>query len=203
MKTAFQRAAARAAIAASLFLLCCPRSAEAHLVTTGLGPVYDGIGHLVLTLEDLIPVLALALLAGLRGPLAGRRTLFILPVAWLAGGVIGTQTGSAPSFPVAALSFLVLGVFTATDLRLPPKAVTALAVALGLLHGFLNGVALREGAGLLGLLGIAATLFVVTALVAAFVLSLRRPWTRIAVRVAGSWIAAFGILLLGWGLKGA
>ena len=201
MKTAFQRAAARAAIAAPLFLLCCPRSAAAHLVTTGLGPVYDGIGHLVLTLEDLIPVLALALLAGLRGPLAGRRTLFILPAAWLAGGFIGTQAGVTPSFPVAALSFIVLGVFTATDLQLPTKAVTALAVVLGLLHGFLNGVALREGAGLLGLVGIAVTLFILTALVAAFVVSLRRPWTKIAVRVAGSWIAAMGLLMIGWSLR--
>jgi urease accessory protein len=201
VKTAFQGAAVRAAIAASLLFLLIPRTAAAHLVTTGLGPVYDGIGHLVLTLEDLIPVLALGLLVGLRGPLAGRRALFILPAAWLAGGIVGTQMGSTPAFPVAALSFLVLGIFTATDLRLPPKAVTALAVALGLLHGFLNGVALREGAGLLGLLGIAVTLFVVTALVAALVLSLRRPWTRIAVRVAGSWVAAMGILMIGWSFR--
>ncbi len=191
----------RAAKVVPLFLLLLPRTAEAHLVTTGLGPVYDGIGHLVLTLEDLVPVLALALLAGLRGPLAGRRVLFVLPAAWLAGGIIGTQTGSAPSFSVAALSFIVLGVFTATDLRLPPKAVTTLAVVFGLLHGFLNGVALREGAGLLGLVGIAATLFVLTALPAALVVSLRRPWTRIAVRVAGSWIAAMGILMIGWSFR--
>jgi urease accessory protein len=124
-----------------------------------------------------------------------------MPAAWLAGGIIGTQAGSTPSFPVAALSFLVLGIFTATDLQLSPKAVTALAVVLGLLHGFLNGVALREGAGLLGLVGIAGTLFILTALVAAFVVTLRRPWTKIAVRVAGSWIAAMGILMIGWSLR--
>ena len=29
-------------------------SAEAHLVTTGLGPIYDGIGHFFLTPEDVI-----------------------------------------------------------------------------------------------------------------------------------------------------
>jgi hypothetical protein len=28
--------------------------------------------------------------------------------------------------------------------------------------------------------------------------SLERPWTRIAVRVAGSWIVAVGLLYLGW-----
>ena len=39
---------------------------EAHLVTTGLGPVYDGIGHLVLSPEDWVPVLALGLFVGLK-----------------------------------------------------------------------------------------------------------------------------------------
>jgi len=33
------------------------------------------------------------------------------------------------------------------------------------------------------------------------VVSLRRPWTRIAVRVTGSWLAAVGLLMLGWGLR--
>jgi hypothetical protein len=67
----------------------------------------------------------------------------------------------------------------------------------------LNGVAMRQaGAGALGLLGIMAALFVLVALVAAYVVALQRPWTRIVVRVAGSWIAAMGLLLLGWALHG-
>jgi urease accessory protein len=40
---------------------------EAHLNTTGMGPVYDGVIHFLLSPEDFVPVLALALLAGLRG----------------------------------------------------------------------------------------------------------------------------------------
>ena len=39
---------------------------------------------------------------------------------------------------------------------------------------------------------------VIVALVAALVVSLRWEWTRIAVRVAGSWIVAIGLLLFGW-----
>lgn len=194
------RAVIPAALTAGVCLLCA-RPAAAHLVTTGLGPVYDGIGHLVLTLEDLVPVIALALLAGLGGAVSGRRILFLLPAAWLAGGIVGTLAGSAPSFPVAAVSLLVLGVLTAADLRLPTWAVTALAAALGLVHGLFNGIALREGAGILGLLGIAVALFVLTALTASLVVSLRRPWTRIAVRVAGSWVAAMGLLMIGWLFK--
>jgi urease accessory protein len=57
--------------------------------------------------------------------------------------------------------------------------------------------------GTLELVGMISALFVVVALVAALVVSLTRPWTRIAVRVAGSWIAATGLLLLGWSLHRA
>jgi hypothetical protein len=79
--------------------LLLPIRAEAHLPSIGLGPVYDGIFHLLLGPEDLIPVIALALLAGQRGAGSSRRILWILPVAWLAGGLtgmfIGTPRGSA------------------------------------------------------------------------------------------------------------
>jgi urease accessory protein len=183
-------------------LLCTPSSASAHLVTTGMGPVYDGIGHLLLTPEDLVTVLALALYAGLRGALAGRRILFLLPLAWFAGGVAGSAVSSIPSTPFPAVSFLLLGVLVAVDLRMPVEMVTILAVVIGLVHGFFNGFALKEGPGILGLLGIMMVLFVLVALAAAFVISLKKPWTRIVVRVAGSWIFASGLLLLGWFIRG-
>jgi len=44
--------------------------------------------------------------------------------------------------------------------------------------------------------------FVIVALLAALVASLRVDVARIAVRVAGSWIAAIGLLLIGWQLRG-
>ena len=187
----------------AIVLLWPPSPASAHLVTTGMGPVYDGIGHLLLTPEDLVPVLALALYAGLRGAVSGRRVLFLLPLAWFAGGLAGSTIGAIPPFPVPVLSFLILGALVAADLRMPDDAVAALAVCLGLVHGFLNGAALREGAGALGLLGIMGTVFMAVALGSAFVVSLRRTWMRIAVRVTGSWIGASGLLMLGWFIREA
>jgi len=186
----------------ALFLLLYPARAAAHLVTSGMGPVYDGIGHLLLTPEDLIPVLALALFAGMRGPEPGRRALFFLPLAWLAGGLTGLRfAGLTPTY-VPAFSFLTLGALVAADLRIPSNAVTVLAILLGLVHGFMNGTALQHGAGYLGLVGITATLFVITALMSSFVITLKQPWSRIAVRVAGSWVVASGILMLGWMFRG-
>ena len=127
--------------------------------------------------------------------------MFLLPVAWFVGGLAGSGLSVATSFPIPALSFLIIGGLLAADLSLPSRAITCLVIALGLVHGFLNGAVLREGAGPLGLIGIMSMLFVFVALASALVVSLKRPWARIAVRVAGSWIAAIGLLMFGWAMR--
>ena len=101
-----------------------PSDAAAHLVTTGMGPVYDGIGHLLLTPEDLVPALAVALYAGLRGRAPGRRALFFFPLAWLLGGFIGLAADAMPTFPVSAFSFLLVGILLAADLRFTASSCT-------------------------------------------------------------------------------
>jgi len=179
--------------------------AEAHLVTTGLGPVYDGIGHVLASPDDLVPVIVMALLAGLNGASGARRVLFVLPLAWLLGGTAAFVAGRPLVLgAVTAVSFLVLGILTAADRRLSPAMVTVLAAAVGSLHGWLNGASLAEsGRELLGIVGIVATVFVLVALIAAVVVSLRAGWARVVVRVAGSWAAASGLLMLGWSLREA
>ncbi len=188
------------AAAAMVFLM--PDVAAAHLVTTGMGPVYDGIGHLLLTPEDLIPAMAVALYVGLRGKAPGRRALFFFPLAWLAGGVAGLMITGTPTFPLPVLSFLLLGGLIAADVHLPDNITTVLVIAVGIIHGFYNGIAMEGGPGISGLFGITATLFVLVAIASAFVISLQAAWTRVAVRVTGSWIAAVGLLMLGWLVKG-
>ena len=181
-----------------------PMQASAHLVTTGLGPFYDGISHFFLSFDDVLPVLALAILGGLQGKRGGRQVLFALPAAWLVGGLAGYCAGG-PEFArgVTAVSALVLGVLVAADRRLVPAVVLGLAVTLGLLHGSMNGAGIAvANRGSLALPGIAASVFVSVALVSALVIGMRAPWMRIAARVAGSWIAAVGLLLLGWSLRG-
>lgn len=181
-----------------------PGSAEAHLVTSGLGPVYDGISHVLISPEDLVPVLVMGLAAGMNGPRAGRHALFVLTGSWLAGGIAGVLTGQASvALPIATASFLALGGLVAFDLRLSPAAVRTIAAGVGLLHGWMNGIGIASaGHQALGLAGIAGTVFVVAALSASAVIALRAPWSRVAIRVAGSWVAATGLLMLGWGLRG-
>src|SRR4029077_6994071 len=94
-------------LAIAFLALLLPVRAEAHLPALGLGPVYDGIFHLFLSPEDLIPVVALALLAGQRGPAFARRVLWIVPIAWSTGGMIGMFAGAAPWPSMTFVSFLV------------------------------------------------------------------------------------------------
>jgi len=185
--------------------LLWPARAAAHLVTTGLGPYYDGISHFALTPEDVVPTLAIGLLAGLRGRAFGRRVLFLLPAAWIVGGTAGIILRIPEAAPVAsAASFLIIGGLVAADARLNLALVTALAALLGLVHGGFNGGAMSQsGPGFLGVMGIATAVFVATSLCSALVVSLRAPWMRIAVRVAGSWIVAMGLLMIGWALRSA
>lgn len=190
---------AAGAMALGLALALCPSASHAHLIATGLGPVYDGIVHFALTPEDLLPVLALAVLAGLRGKDHARRAIFVLPVAWFLGGVGGMAAG-APALAVPAwLPLLALGGLVATDARLPLGLTTAITSLLGIALGYTNGFAMAHGGpGLRGIVGVTGTVFVVTTLAAAGAAAWQSGWLRIAWRVAGSWIAASGLLLLGW-----
>jgi len=83
--------------------------------------------------------------------------------------------------------------------------VAILAALIGGAHGFLNGLGMYEagmGRGVLQLIGVAVTLFVLVALAAALAVTAKPLWARIAVRVAGSWIGATGVLWTGWVLHG-
>jgi urease accessory protein len=179
-------------------------SAHAHLVNTGFGPFHDGLTHLFVTPEDLLPVLALALLAGLRGPRFGRAVLFALPVAWLIGSIAGLSLVPPVALPVVeTILTIALGALLAAESPLPLASIAGLAILLGLLHGVLNGSELPKMSlsGQISTLGVATALFVAVSLLAGQASSLHVPWTRIAVRVAGSWIAAIGLLMLGWAMR--
>jgi hydrogenase/urease accessory protein HupE len=113
-----------------------------------------------------------------------------------------TAAASAGSAVLSAIWLMALGALLAADFALPLRGATALAALLGLQRGYLNGSGIEQSAsGIAALLGLGAVVFVVVALAAASVVRLRAAWARVAVRVIGSWIAASGLLLLGWSLR--
>jgi len=188
--------------ALAIGLLTAP-SASAHLVNSGVGPFYDGIAHLFLTVEDLVLVIALGLLGALAGKPAARGLVLALPPAWLAGALAGRQITLTLALDfVPAIGILAIGLLVAIDPRLPAPAPALLAMVLGLLHGFLNGRAMAGTATPFpAALGIVAAVATVCLPVAALGVSLQQPSQRIALRVLGSWAAAIGLLSLAWQVR--
>jgi urease accessory protein len=179
-----------------------PSAAQAHLVASGMGPIYDGVTHFSLSPEDYLPVIALALFAGLRGPPTVRLLLAVLPLAWLMGGIAALAGLALPATTlsgVTAVMFLAIGGGLAVNLEAPRSAAAAVAAVLA----GLRGVADLSGVGasppyVASLAGMAASVFVVFAIAASLTLPLTRAWMVITVRVSGSWLAAAGLLLAGW-----
>jgi urease accessory protein len=199
--TSRDRWLARLALAAAA-LAFGAQAAEAHLVSTGVGPVYDGMAHFALTPEDIIPTVGMALLAGLRGPAHGRAALFALPSGWLVGGVVGEALGVPWGDSASALSMLAIGGLVALDAPLAPGLVLVIAGFVGALHGYGDGSSNPlDGNGIASLVGMVIAATVAFTVAAGLALPLRTRVARTAMRVIGSWIAAAGLLLLGWSLR--
>lgn len=190
--------------AIACLLMLWPATANAHLVSTGLGPFYDGVLHLMVSPEDILATLGIALLAGLSGRHIARLSILIVPVTWFIGGIVGVKFATASDWPfINALSLIVLGLLIAVDGKLPASIIALLAAAVGALHGYLNGQALGlVNAGTQELLGIATSALVVITLGSAGAAILGAGKGRIVLRVLGSWLAALGLLLFGWDFRG-
>ena len=200
-----RRAGLLAALGTAAVLLASPPPARAHLVQTGFGGFYDGLTHLMITPSDLLLVLGLALLAAQNGTAAGRSLLLALPLGWLAGGWIGMQLPGEPTLPVVTtLSFTLVGLLVALQARLGARVLVGLALLCGGLHGVVNGATMNHGGGQqLALIGAVSGVFVLTAFISGQFVGMRQHWIGIALRVAGSWMAAAGLLMLGWLVRGS
>ena len=74
-----------------------------------------------------------------------------------------------------------------------------LAVGTGLIHGHVGGATMAPGgADPLAVAGTVTAVFCAVAILSSEVTLLPAGWPRIAVRVVGSWVAAAGVLMLGW-----
>lgn len=188
------------AIAGLLLIVAFPGRAEAHAFPN-VGDFYAGMLHPITSLDALLPFLALGALAGQQGRDAALRTLAVLPLMLLAGTVIGAVILGPPDVGPALLASLVLlGVLVAGGWTLPATLVIALAALVGALVGMANGAELAVGESVWRFgPGVAVSGLLVVAYVVGGVRWLSAPWTRIAVRVAGSWLAATGIMVLALG----
>ncbi|MCT0199017.1 HupE/UreJ family protein [Synechococcus sp. CS-1325] len=195
--------AGRHSLALSLVLALLAPPAFAHTPATGLGPLADGAARLVLEPADLLLSIALVLLALQQHPPAVRRVIVLLPALWCLGAVLGQALPRELLLaPLITATFVVVALLVALQIRLPPWLFTGLAAATSLGFGVVNGSLLSGHAGSLSVvLGEAVALAVFAVVLAMGLEGLRFRWRAIALRVAGSWIAASGLLMLGWQLR--
>lgn len=198
MPVRFPMPAARAGVA--ICLLLAAESACAHSAARGAGDFYAGALHALTALEHVLPFLALGILAGQQA----RKTepvLLVFCLALAAGATVALWT---PPLPYVGLlnifSAILFGGLAAAAWSLPMAICYGLAAVFGLSHGFANGAGMIEQTKpYLFIPGVAIAGLAVTAyglIVTDYLLHRKAGWIRIAVRVAGSWIAAIGILVL-------
>jgi urease accessory protein len=184
---------------ATLALVIGATPSHAHLVTSGLGPLYDGALHFVLSPDDVLAVIAVALFAGLRGPAPGRIALVTLPACWVIGLLL------SPLIPLywmngakAGLIFAVGGL-AAMNLALPKWSTVVAAALIGIIFGADNGASLVATPSTLA--GLAIGIVVTLALLLGLVISITLRLGDVPGRVAGSWAAATGLLMAGWAFR--
>jgi len=101
---------------------------------------------------------------------------------------------------VTALGMLVsLGPKLRLHERLDERVLLTAAAGLALLFGLTAGSSLAgHGGAIEALLGEAVAIAVITALLLMALTPPHPRWLALGLRVAGSWIAASGLLMLGW-----
>jgi urease accessory protein len=183
--------------------VACP-PARAHLVSTELGPFYDGAAHTLITPGDLLALTALAVLAALAGRAAGAALLVALTAAWAVGAAAGFGVAALdPALPLLApVLLLALGLLGALAVRVHAVALAAGGALVGLALGVVNGVAARVEDGVwLTVLGMVTGVFVAASILLGAGVALERMGWAVVLRVAASWIAAIGLLMLGWEIR--
>jgi hydrogenase/urease accessory protein HupE len=193
-----------------IFLLALSATrAEAHTVISTNGPFFGGLKHFFLSPDDVLATVAFGLFVRLSGPRRHGVLVLALPGAWFIAGAVALFIPAAVGSGelLSACSLMGLGLLVALDRKFHSATVVTIGILGGGLHGFLNGASMREAGAKTALLQLGGV--AVAALSVAFyllsVLDLlnleKRPWVRIVARVLGSWIAASGLLLLGWSLR--
>lgn len=192
-------------IAALIALALLPAQAWAHGgLPVGGGGFNAGLAHPVLAVEQFLALLAFGLLLGQQpGPFARS------PLAVLAAGLaIGLAAG--PIFDGLTLMTLaialIFGGLLAAALRIAVWGLAAMAAALGVIVGADTDLAAGPPGDMVALVtpfaGVLIGVFLIVLNAAALASLARRPPLPVALRVAGSWIAAIALMVLALRLRG-
>jgi urease accessory protein len=182
-------------------------AAQAHIVASRLGDFYAGALHPLTDLQDIVLWLAMGVLAGSLGAARGRWLVPVFPLGLLAGLVLDRMF-SVPSAGPAADAGIILarGLLLAAAARIPTALLCAMAFGLAMMRGAANATDFApETNRLLFAAGLAGAGYAAVTLTMALTLAFRPPdagpsmeWRGIAIRAFGGWIAAIGLMMVGF-----
>lgn len=198
---------------AAVAALCtlAPTQAAAHLVGVEFGAFYAGTLHLIVGIDYISLILATSLLAALQDRAQARWVLAAFPIGLCIGVIVGLL-GLVPDGmeqierPAIAVGLAVAGALGIAAITLPIWILGGLALANAVLIGAANAVALEDAALDAWLYGagiaVTGTVLITLVLAGASVVATLRSWLRLGTRVACSWLATLGVLMLGLGATG-
>ena len=196
----------RLGIAAAI-LFAQAEAAQAHIVASRLGDFYAGALHPLTDLQDVILWTAMGVLAGSLGAARGRWLVLVFPLGLLAGLILGRVFGALSAGPATnAGTILELGLLLAAAARIPTGLLCVIAFGLAVMRGAANtGDLGPETDRLLFAAGLACAGYAAITLIMALTLTFRRTdagpsleWRGIAIRAFGGWIAAIGLMMVGF-----
>jgi urease accessory protein len=189
-------------LSAVLLLCLAPLPAAAHLVSTRFGELYSGILHPLTALPHLVPWLALALLGALQDNRSARWAVPGFPAAVVTGIVLADLGVVIPQAQlVTAASFVLLGLMVSLKMRTPAWLFVAIVAVVGVTQGHGNAAPeLIGSAAVMYAAGVALAAYVTVTVVTASGQLVDRtgPWGTVALRAAGSWITAAGLIYAGF-----
>lgn len=145
-----------------------------------------------------VSAIAMGLLAAQRGRIVIALSLAVLGTGLVGGAIVSGYTVTVPYVDVTNLSAAAgIGVLVALRFPVGLTALAGIGFLLGLAQGYSNGLAIRiDTAEVSFIAGIVGACLSILALASALALAARAPWQAIAVRAAGSWIAAIALIVL-------
>ncbi|MCB1737012.1 MAG: HupE/UreJ family protein [Gammaproteobacteria bacterium] len=187
---------------AVITLLLAPSLAFAH---GGFGqgtPFFSGVMHVLLSIPVLLPLIASGLFASQRGRGMVSKAQLVLPMLIALGAALalsGVDWGWLITANLVAV--IVLAVLVATAVSLTDRGVLTVIGLVGALAGYaLLRSDMPDDAVVWFVTGAMLGAMIVQGGVAILALLARAEWARIGVRVVGSWIAAIGVIYLGFSL---
>ncbi|BCH31750.1 hypothetical protein MesoLjLc_36800 [Mesorhizobium sp. L-8-10] len=188
----------------AIAILSATTPVRAHAPLDGVGDFYAGLLHPIIVPTELLAIAAIGLLLGFCG---FKHCHYGIPalcgglILGLAMGFIDVAEGAGSGLLVGIA--LVAAATVTAGIGLP----VAVAAVLALVGGFAVGLDAQpetQSFPMAFLTGTATVLSgtVVGLVVAAVVLSRDKFWQEVAVRVAGSWLTASGMLYFSWRLVG-